>query len=73
VRDLLRRWIGQVRWWWLTRQRVSAWEPGRSTLDRFRRLESELPTWEPTDTYRKLREIEDSSRSDLVVRLRIEG
>jgi hypothetical protein len=69
VRDVLRRLVS----WWRRQQRVNAWQPGHSKLERFRRLDQELPVWEETETYRKLREVEDSNRADLVVRLRIEG
>jgi hypothetical protein len=59
--DWLRRLIADLRFWWRTRQRVNAYQPGHSALERMRALDREL-TW-----------VEDNSDAELIVRLRIEG
>lgn len=73
MREWLRRIGGYLRYWFRTHRKVNPWTPGHGKLERFRALNRDFPTWEQTDTYRRLRQLEDTSGADLVVRVRVEG
>ena len=60
--------------WWRRRQRVDPWRPGHSVAERLQALNDEMKWVEDDEaTAATLQAIEDRSKAELIVRIRIEA